>query len=169
MTKKLLLGLLCLLPFNAVFADTFYAGLGFSKMDFDDSFDSVSPTNFFLRGGIILTENFDVGMEMNLTMSADEIQGVDFEVDTYSLFGRLVLPLSESIRLYGKAGTANTEITASNGGYSLSFDDDDLMYGAGVEVGLGPDSPYLDIDYTQYYDDDSVETTAFSVGLGYRF
>jgi len=163
------MAMLVIAPVSTGLAQGFYIGGGVSKMEFDDSFDSVSPTNMFLRGGILFNDYFDISGEMNITFSSDEISGVDFDVDTYSIFLRGIYPATDTIRFYGKFGTANTELTASAFGTSISFDDDDMMYGAGVEVGFGQGNTYLDIDYTSYYDDDGIDVNAFNVGLGYRF
>jgi len=141
-------------------------------MSFEDGFDKIEPTNAYLRAGIEVHKNFDIGFEYNFSISSDSIDGIDFDVDTTLIFVKGKYPVSEKVELYALAGYANSEVTGSSAGLSVSADDDDFAYGIGVQF-LAGEEVYVSAEYIKYYDDQDrgfdLEVDSFNIGLAKYF
>ena len=170
-TKTLLLATAFLFSTSTI-AENWYLGGGLGLMKLDESVDTLSPKNLYLRGGYAFNENFDIGLESSVTISSDQISDVpdvDFDVDTVTFYLRLGMPVTEGVKIYGQLGRTNSEITAEYNGFEVSDDDNDTMYGLGAEIDVGSNTTYLALNYSKYFDDDGVDISAFNVGLGARF
>jgi len=170
-TKTLLLATTFLFSTSTI-AENWYFGGGLGSMKLDDGVDTLSPKNLYLRGGYAFNENFEIGLESSSTISSDQLSeapDVDFDVDAVTFYLRLGMPVSEGIKVYGQVGRSNTEITAEFNGFEVSDDDNDMMYGLGAEIDLGDNSTYIALNYSNYYDDDNFDISAFNIGIGFRF
>lgn len=168
MKKKSLLICSAMLLSSSCMAADWYVDGGLGAVTLDDGVDEVSPTNIYIRGGYIINENFDIGIESNVTVSPDEISSVDFDVDIGTIYVRAGLPVGENNRVYAQIGSSNSELTGSAGGFSVSVDDRDTMLGFGADIGLS-ESLYLALNYSIYNNNDGVDVTGLNVGIGTRF
>lgn len=172
MMKKHILLFVSLLFSTSALAEDWYADAGLGFVNFDDGVDEISPTNIYIRGGYVINENFNIGIESSATISSDQISGapgVDFDVDIFTIYVRGVIPMNNKVRLYAQLGQSNTELTGEAGGVSVSIDDNDLMIGFGAEIGLGEGTAYLALNFSSYNSSDGVDATAFNIGVGARF
>lgn len=119
------------------------AGIGAYTLDVEDTFDdSAAMVRGF--GGFRFSPYWAVEIDyQRLTESEDEIAGVDVEldVDAWTLSLRPILPIGETIDLYGRAGWIWYDATAetSSPGFDFSLDDSgsEFTWGAGVDFHLG--------------------------------
>jgi hypothetical protein len=171
MKKNVFLLCMAMTVSSSALAEDWYVDGGLGFINFDDGFDTLSPTNIYVRGGYIINANFNVGIEANVTVSPDQLPGipVDFSVDMGTLYVRAGAPVSDSVRIYAQIGSTNTTVTGEYAGLSVSTDDSDLMMGVGAEIDLGSGSTYLAINYSIYNNNDGVDVTGFNIGAGARF
>jgi hypothetical protein len=170
--KKYTVFALALLFVTTAHAQNWYIDGGVGFIEFDDGTDSISPTNLYVRGGYQFNKYFNLGLEASATISPDQIDsvpGVDFDVDTVTLYVRGGVPVTESIWLYGQLGRTNTELTGEYLGVEVSQDDDDTMLGLGAEIDIGSSNAYLALNYSIYNNNDGVDVTALNIGIGARF
>ncbi len=173
MKKNILLFCLAMVFSSSSLAENWFIDGGLGFVTFDDGVDEVSPTNIYFRGGYKINKNFDIGLEANVTVDSDSITyagtTVDFDVDIVTFFARGGGFVSDNVWLYGQVGSSNTELTGEAGGFSVSEDDTDVMFGFGAEIGLGGGSTYLALNYSIYNGNNGVDVTGFNLGIGTRF
>lgn len=172
MKKHLVLFTLALLFNTSAYAQNWYVDGGAGFIKFDDGTESISPTNLYIRGGYQFNQYFNIGLEASTTISSDQIDslpGVDFDVDAVTFYVRGGVPVNESIWLYGQIGRTNTELTGEFQGIEVSEDDNDTMFGFGVDVDLGSSGTYLALNFSKYNNNDGVDVNAFNLGVGVRF
>ena len=172
MKKNIVLFCLVMVFSSPALAENWYIDGGLGFVNFDDGVDEISPTNIYVRGGYIISENFNIGLEASVTADPDQIDSfpsVDFDVDIVTFYLRAGGFVSDNVWLYGQVGSSNTELTGESGGFSVSADDTDFMYGFGAEIGLGSGSTYLALNYSIYNDNDGVDVTGINLGIGARF
>lgn len=144
-----------------------YATIGGGLLTFDDGVDSVEPKQLFGRLGYDINAYVGFGIESGFSLIEDEVSGVDFDVTTLFIFLKGSIPVGNGSSLYVLYGNADTELTGSSGGLSLSADDDDTGIGFGIQVPL--DTTSISIDYIKYFDDDGVEVDSINLGLTSHF
>lgn len=145
---------------------------GLGTVKFNDSVDEITPTNIYVRGGYFLNENFNIGLESNVTISPDQVSyapGIDFSVNIGTVYIRAGAPVNDNVVLYGQFGSSNTELSAESGGSKYTTSDRDTMLGIGAEIGFGAGSTYMAINYSQYNNNDGVKVTGLNLGIGTRF
>lgn len=171
--KKLIFSLVLSLTLcNSASARDWYFDGGLGLLKFDDSTDSVKPTNLYLRGGYQFNKYFNVGLEASTTIYPDQVDSapdVDFDVDTLTFYGRAGIPVNRYLWIYAQLGRTNTELTASFSGNSNSEDNNDTMYGVGAEIYPFSEPVYLALNYSSYNDNGGVKVVAVNLGVGYRF
>jgi len=163
---------LALLLNTPAFAQNWYVDGGVGFVKFDDGSDSISPTNLYIRGGYQFNQYFNAGLESNVTIASDSVDyapDVEFDVDTFTLYIRGGVPVSEGVWLYGQIGRTNTELTAEYLGTEISDDDNDTMFGFGAEIDVGSGNTYLSLNYSMYNNNDGVDVTGINLGFGARF
>ena len=148
-----------------------FFGAGGSLMSLDDGFDTYDPINGFLRAGLAINENVEVGFEYNITLLSDEQYGLDWDVDTTFIFAKINLLLNQGSKLYFMIGAADVEFTGSVGGSSASLDDSGTGYGFGAQF-VANERAYYALDYIFYYDDNEfagfpVDTTVDAFNFSY--
>jgi OOP family OmpA-OmpF porin len=192
-----LVGALALLVAPA-WAGTFYLGAGagesstddLSVADLDDgSFvdgsldDSDTAIKAFVGYRFLKFVAIEVGYvdlgEFTIEGTSDG-SGPDFfagpvdaaaEVDGYDVSVLGILPIGKRLKVFARAGYYlwDSEVTVSNGGLSLSEDDDgeDTLIGAGASFRLGAG---IDVraEYEQF-DVDDITVDVISAGLTWRF
>jgi len=165
----LIASLLCLFVSTTALAEGDRASLVFGggPLTFDDSVDSLSPTQIFVRADFKLSENIALGGELGTSLIQDTFEGVDFSVTTVFLFVKGIVPISEAASIYGMFGSTNTTLTGTvdspYGTISATSDDNDTGYGFGFENRFGRNG--FSIDYVKYHSKNSVTVT--SINLGY--
>ena len=149
-----------------------YIDGGIGSIKFDDGYDQVTPTNIYVRGGYFINQNFNIGLESNVTTSPDQIAfapGVDYSVNIGTLYFRVGAPVSDNVMMYAQIGSSNTELGAEYKGVKVTSSDRDTMLGAGAEIGFGAGSMYMAINYSQYNNNSGVKVTGLNLGIGTRF
>lgn len=149
-------------------AEGLFGTFGGSLVTHEDSAGDVKPINVLARLGYDFNENFALVGEANFTLVSDDFAGVDFDVNIFSAFGQVSLPVSDTAKVYGLLGFSNVELEGDVGGLVLTVDDDDTSYGFGVEFGT-TEVGAITIDWIQYYDDDGVDTSGFNLGYKFHF
>jgi len=155
-----------------------YIGVGFSQLTYsEDGFPDFNPTMLGLRAGYYLNRNFSVEGRLGLGI-ADDTKGVnyggfsgDINVEVDSLMGVYAVghfPASDSFGFYGFLGFNNADITATatSGGTSFSYSDDDsdIAFGIGAELKVSPAST-INLEYGNFYDEDTVSVDAITIGF----
>ena len=152
-----------------------YLGGSIGTFEADDGVDSVTPTNAVLRAGYTINPFFDVEAEVAFTISDDRVVDSGFTIDfsntNFAIYGKGNLVISDQFALFGRLGWMQTDLTAEAAGISISEDDNAVAYGIGAQyaitqqVGLRFDATWAQFDV----DGSSLDTTALSIGMDYRF
>ena len=142
-----------------------YGGLSYGFMETElGSADFDTPTlNFAL--GVEATPHLAVEGRLGLGVGDDGRSGVTVEIDDYfAVYVKPMLPLSDTVSLYGLLGVAETTVETNFG----DDDDDDFSYGFGISAKTrqGLD---LFAEYVSLYDDRNVEISGFNLGVNLRF
>ena len=117
------------------------ATIGTSQIKDKDGAEKFSGSGFGLSAEIEyrFTPNFALGVGgFSLGRADDMFNGADTEIEVrgYDLFGRVILPLADSVDVFGRIGAGNYFVDIDPG--SVSFDD--ALFGEdAVELGLGVD------------------------------
>lgn len=160
LTAATLLGLMSGTAYGNLYGGLSY---GFLETEFGST-DFDTPTlNFAL--GIETTPNLAVEGRLGLGVDDDSNSGFNVEIDDYfALYIKPILPLSNTVSLYGLLGFAETTIETNFG----DEDDNDFSYGFGISAKT---SQQLDLfaEYVNLYDDRNVEISGFNLGANLRF
>lgn len=149
------------------------AGIGVSKIRDRDSSGNFngSDTGYSLEGEYRFTPNFALGLSIfDLGKADDTVNSVPttIEVDGFGFFVRGIIPVSNTVDIYGRLGRINYEADVTPGGSTGLFGEDANEIGAGVDIGHGEHFSYR-IE-GRYFDGPRDESGAlFTVGLSYRF
>ena len=174
MNKKHVFLFLTLFIPSSLFAQGWYVGGGAGLVDFDDAGISYSPLNAYAKGGYAFNQYIDVGLEASATIIPDEISSIDIAVNIVTFFLRAGLPIDDTARIYAQIGQSNTELSLTIGNVEGSIDDTDSSIAFGIEINLGNQNSYVDINYSSYFDGifegiAPAEATAINIGIGARF
>ena len=170
--KALLVPFLMLAFSTAAMAEGFYAGGGLGILQIEDSEDGISfednPFGWKIYAGYDFNDNFAVeGSYINSGEAEDEVFGEQVEVTltafTVSAIG--LMPVSDTVSLFGKLGFYSGEEEVTVQGSSLDDDDDGMTVGAGVRFATS-DNFVIRGDF-DWYDTDL--DTVWSVGVGIQF
>lgn len=161
LTAATLLGLMS----GTAYGNSLYGGLSYGFLDTEvGTTDFDTPTlNFAL--GIETSPNLAVEGRIGLGVGDDSHSGLKVEIDDYfALYVKPILPLSDTVSVYGLLGIAETTIETNFG----DEDDNDFSYGFGISAKT---SQQLDLfaEYVNLYDDRSVEISGFNLGANLRF
>jgi hypothetical protein len=149
-----------------------YIDGGLGSVNFDDGYDQITPINIYIRGGYFINQNFNIGLESNVTISPDQISaypGIDYSVNIGTLYFRVGAPVSDNVMMSAQIGSSNTELSAKYLNAKVSSSDRDTMLGVGAEIGFGTGSTYMAINYSQYNNNSGVKVTGLNLGIGTRF
>jgi OmpA-OmpF porin, OOP family len=153
---------LAILSSAAMAADAphFYAGgdVGSTKLEGADRETSFGGfvgyqfnQNFALEGGIRRLADVDIGAG-------------NVKANQYSISGVGTVPLSNGFNVFGRLGYNRLNIKASGPGGSLSEDEDEILYGAGVGYKFSETvSGRLEVQKPES------DVTNVSVGVAFRF
>lgn len=135
--------------------------------------ENLNPTALNLKGGYYITDHFSIQAQLGLGVSDDdtviEDTGVSLDLkNSYSLFLKADLPVTDSINLYTLLGYSNTELKASSEWFTVKIDESSPSYGIGVEAEVSP-GLYIGAEYTALMNEKIYEYSAFNVGLTHRF
>jgi hypothetical protein len=117
------------------------AAIGSSQIRDEDGADTFSGSGFGMSAEFEyrFTQNFALGFGgFSLGRADDDFGGVDTEIEVrgYTLFGRVIFPVSDSTEIFGRIGAANYFVDIDPGSVSL----DDALFGEdAVELGFGVD------------------------------
>lgn len=161
LTAATLLGLMS----GTAHGNSLYGGLsyGFLETEFGST-DFDTPTlNFAL--GTEVSPHLAVEGRLGLGVDDDTNFGFNVEIDDYfALYLKPILPLSDTVSLYGLFGFAEITRETSFG----DDDDNDFSYGFGASAKIAPQWD-LFAEYISLYDDDDVEISGFNLGANLRF
>lgn len=163
---------LCFMPFSSGLANSGWIfGAGGGLHSFDAGSDTVNPANIFFRAALAVNEYIEIGAEISTTLIDDDIDSVDFDIDTTFVFIKGNVYLDNGIVIYAMLGNSSIEIAERRGNSTINTDDADVGFGFGVQFGRINQSAYT-IDFINYYDDDEFDrvvgdTTLNSLNFGY--
>ena len=144
----------------------FYAGVNYSKINYEESYGDL---DFATLGGILgynLSSTFGVEVRYARGQSGDDIEGYSVKIDnTVSVLGRLSLQNDTNLTPYVVAGYTRGELDIE--GYG-SDSTSDFSYGAGVGFELTKGLS-AGVEYMVLIDKDSYEFNALSASLIYAF
>jgi OOP family OmpA-OmpF porin len=153
-------------------AEGFYAGAGLGLLQIEDEEEGISfednPLGWRLLAGYDVNENFAIeGSYVNSGEAEDEVLGEQVEVKltafTVSVVG--LMPVSDTVKLFGKLGfyTGEEEVTVQ--GFTLDDDDDGMTVGAGIRF-ASSDNLVIRGDFDWF---DTQLDTVWSVGVGIQY
>ena len=128
-----------------------YGNIGVDMFNAD--IDDGSATAWALSGvlGYNFTENFGIEGQGSFGIAGEEVDGVDFGLDSsFAGFGVVRLPAGENFDIFARGGYHFSQISASNGGVSIGVDTDGFAVGAGGQYFFSPNDG-VRLEYT-YYD-----------------
>ena len=168
MLRKALIASSLLVLSTSVVAEGGYIGLSAGQTDIDeDGFDK--GTSVAITGGYKFNENFAIeGSYIDLGDSEDNDAPVwTIEADGFNFSAVGIIPVSETIDIFGKVGIFMWDVTAYEDGYGEigSADGTDLSFGFGAAANF-TDQFSLEFEYQKFdLDDDD----ASNISLGARF
>ncbi|MDJ0748541.1 MAG: outer membrane beta-barrel protein [Woeseiaceae bacterium] len=116
------------------------AGIGSSRIKDKDGADRFSGAGFGLAAEVEyrFSPNIALGLGgFSLGRAEDSFGGVDTEIEVrgFELFGRVILPVSDTFEVFGRVGAATYFVDIDPGGVSI----DDIFGEDAVELGVGVD------------------------------
>jgi opacity protein-like surface antigen len=164
-----------------------YVGVGYTALTISPEGDAPDFDLGVLgvRGGYYFHNYFSVEGRLGFgvaddTKTIDDIPPFDLTVDQdYNIGVYAVghLPLSDRFKLYGLVGFTKAEVTLSVPGESISSDDSDFSYGAGLEFDMTKNWS-LAAEYTAYFSDAEVsfgtetgkyDASGLAIAVNYNF
>ena len=138
----------------------FSTGLGLYRLD--GGGEDAKPLNTFFRAGFNLNRYLDIGVEVSTTLSEDEIDGFDFEIETKFAFAKLNFVLNDNVKLYVLGGVTEVELTTEFpqpvlGQSKTKNDDTGAGIGGGIEFRQDGNAA-VTIEYVNYFDDEFDDT-----------
>ena len=120
-----------------------HAGIGSSGVYDEDGTDEFSATDFGALLGVEyrFVENFALGINIfNLGSPSDFFDGAETTIDVkgVDLVGRIILPVSDTVEIYGLIGGASYTADLEPGG-SNGFGEDAWEFGAGLDLNTSED------------------------------
>lgn len=122
-----------------------------------------------------LTANIFVGLEANasltgaaLTISDEDGKAQIKARESFGFSSRLGYKVTNTTGVYARVGYQNTKFKTNFFGDTESGNEEALVYGAGLETGLGAKTS-LRAEYSVEDYDSSVSNSKLSVGISYRF
>ena len=149
--------------------------VGVSQIRDEDSTDTFDGNSLGLAADFEyrFTPNFTLGLGLFSLGRADDVfEGVETEIAVrgFSLFGRVIQPLSDSVDFYGRIGAAVYYVDIDPGGVGLAdlFGEDAVERGIGIDFGRRERLAYrLE---GRYYNGGKDETGALiTAGFNYLF
>jgi opacity protein-like surface antigen len=156
---------------ESTYNDAFYAGVGYTRVRYDEKAIDHSDRGFTLQVGYDF--NPYMGVEARYTNTSKDSTGYSFDGDleNIALYLKPMLPVTQDVALYALLGYGKTSIDTQIGEESES----------GFQLGIG--SKYnliqnlsLFVDYTQFYkgngfnrDPLSDDVTLYSINVGLNY
>lgn len=122
------------------------------------------------RLGSHLNENFSGEVRLGLGLGDDTVRSglLEYDVELKSLVGgylRLGAPIGDNLHPYAVLGFTRTELKVSQNFLGNNTDSDtDVSYGLGVDLDLDRNLS-LNVEYMNYFDDDDLEVSGFSISI----
>lgn len=173
MKKLVLMLLVFVMSSTTAFAASNYWGLDYSFVNYEESGGLDADVGVLsLKFGTYLNEYFAAEARVGFGIDDDTVDvfgvPVEFEVDNFiGVYMRAEMP-HDKVRPYAILGVTRGEATASAMGFSVSEDETDLSYGAGVDFVIG-EKAGIDVEYMQLIDKSDFEITTINLGFKYRF
>ena len=177
MKKIVVTGLLYLCSTMAQ-AENWYAGAAYSQLDTELNAGGfaleTSPSAINLTVGRTFNKNFALEGLLGFGLNDDGVESANFDFELKSVVGASavgILPLSDSLSLYGKLGLANVQYDDSDGD---AADAKGAIYGAGIKVNFS-ENIGMNVEYAQYPEgeykdfDIDVETSTLNLGVVVKF
>lgn len=151
-------------------AEGLYAGASYAQAKVDMSgFGDVKPSVLFAKIGTEINKNFAIEGRIGTGVSDDTVSvmgaPVKVEVDQYyGIYAKGILPVGDSVSIYGLIGETHAKITASALGTSVSDSQNSGSYGVGLDFAVAKDVS-LNLEWARLFKD----TDALSVGVTFKF
>lgn len=149
----------------------FYVDAGYVFLNLDDN-EGSKPSLGAIRGFAGWDLHKNIGVELMLAGgTADGTLDNGVKVKLKSAYGAFVKPkfaVHEQLELFGRVGWVKAKIKQSFGPASVTDSDDDLAWGIGATYKITPNWS-ASLDYTSYYDKNSVRIDGVGLSVGYRF
>lgn len=169
----LLLG--CAAMASAHAENNWYAGVAYTQynMDGSGSVGSVTPSAATFNVGYAVSKNLAIEGRFAAPMNdgSTTVSGVkvNAKVESHSaLYIKGILPLNETVSLYGLVGTNSMTLkaTASSGNASASASatQSSSSYGVGAEFAVN-EKVALNLEWARHFSD----TSSASIGVSYKF
>ncbi len=152
----------------AAMADGWYADGGYTFLSADGGGIDVDLGALTARGGYDFTENFGAEIEGSFGVADETVAGATVELNyLVGAYGKVQMPVSETVNLFARVGVVQGELEASSGGTTISGSETGVGYGVGATYSFNQNM-YVRGDYTRH-DIDEVEADAFAVAIGMKF
>jgi opacity protein-like surface antigen len=151
-----------------------YAGANITQIGYkEDGFATVEPIAVAFKLGKQFSPNFALEGRIGLGVADDDIDvggiPVSLEVDNYyGVYGKAILPLSETASVYGLLGFTRGKLTISANGFSQSDSDSDLSFGLGAEFTVAP-TAFVSVEWARLLKGDDYKVNGISLGIGFKF
>lgn len=156
-------------------AEGVYAGLAYTQYNFEGSgsVGAVKPTAATFKLGYVFTKNIAVEGRFAAPATDDSVTvsniKVSAKVDNHiAIFAKGILPLNDSVSLYGLVGFNDLTLkaTGSSGGQSASASStkNGSSVGVGVDVAVG-NAVSLNAEWARHFSD----VSSLSFGVNYKF
>ena len=164
------LGIISLSSFTQANDVERYAGASFAVLDYSESgFDDASLNALIGRAGAKFNEYISAEVRLGFGIGDDTVSGVDLELkNLIGAYVRAGFPASDTVYPYVVIGLSRLELEASGFGVTIDDSDNDASYGLGVDIDVS-EAATLNAEYTNYFDKDSIEITAFNFGATFNF
>ena len=152
--------------------DAFYAGVGYSRVHYDEKTTNHSDRGFTLQAGY--DYNPYIAIEARYTKSSadsDKVYAFGGDLENIAVYLKPMLPITEDVSLYALLGYGKTSIDTQIGEKSESS----FQWGLGSKYNLIQNLSFF-VDYTQFYEGNgfdrgplSNDVTLYSVNIGLNY
>lgn len=130
---------------------------------------ATAAIGYAVHPNLALEAYFGFGAGKDKVSAAGANTATDMKAGTMvGLFLRPRLAIGDRIELFGRAGWAFSRLTLSGAGVSESDSDDDFGLGFGANYNISPSS-YLQVSWTQFYNNKDTTIRGLGVAYGLRF
>lgn len=152
-------------------ASPFYVDAGYVFLNLDDNAGS-KPSLGAIRGFAGWDLHKNLGVELMLaggTADGTTEDGSKVKLKSaYGVFAKPKLALHEQLEVFGRLGWVKAKTRFSDATGSVSDSDSDLAWGIGATYKFTPNWS-ASLDYTSYYDKNSIRIDGIGLSVGYRF
>ena len=152
-------------------ADNLFAELSYLDMDVSVGSQTYSPTLSKVAIGWQIDERFSAEFHTSISSSDDQVNTLSAEVtNLQALMLRYGSPIAENSHFYLALGVSNLELDVNGVVTQSSESYGDVAWGFGLQERLqSAEGLWVSFEFLEYYRNEDLAITSYSLGLRYDF